>query len=444
MKLYNALTNTIEEFKSIHPKQVNMYVCGPTVYDYAHIGNARPIVVFDTLAKLFRVLGYDVEVVSNFTDVDDKIIQKAKQEGVDEKVVTTRYIEAYNQVREMLHAQLPDRTPRVTASMDEIIDFISQLEQRDYAYSIDGDVYFRVSKVSNYGVLSKQRIEDLLVGARIHENDKKENPLDFTLWKATQEGVKWGSPWSEGRPGWHTECVVMIQKEFNEPLIDIHGGGMDLKFPHHENEIAQAQALHQSHLANYWIHNGMVNIDGEKMSKSLGNVVWAKDFIAKLGGNVVRWLLLSTHYRAPLSISEETIETAQKEYERVVISLKQAYVMMQLAHKEISNEIDSLLFDPFIEAMEDDLNTQNAFMALFQAVKVLNQEVRQRSVNYQNVGKVLFTIEKILYVLGIDVNRIQLHKDDYELFAKWNEAKQAKHFEIADQFRKELMSKGLL
>lgn len=265
MKLFNSMNQTIEEFKPIHEHEVNMYVCGPTVYNYPHIGNARPIVVFDTLKRMFQALGYKVKMVSNYTDVDDKIIKVAKECGVSEKEITEKFIKAYNDDRLALHAMMPDAAPRVTETMDAIIAFIELLVKKGHAYEIDGDVYFRVNSVESYGKLSNQQIDDLMVGARIDENSKKENPLDFTLWKRTDEGIQWNSPWSVGRPGWHTECVVMINKEFHgEHTIDIHGGGMDLKFPHHENEIAQSRAAYETPIANYWIHNGMVNIDGEK------------------------------------------------------------------------------------------------------------------------------------------------------------------------------------
>lgn len=272
MKLYNSLSQQLETFKPIEAGKVSMYVCGPTVYNDPHIGNARPIVVFDTLKKTFEALDYEVTYVSNYTDVDDKIIKKASEEKVRETEITDRYIQAYQAVRHALHADDPQVSPRVTETMDHIIAYIQELIDQKAAYQVGGDVYFRVSHVSEYGQLSNQKIEDLLVGARIDQNDQKENPLDFTLWKATDQGVKWDSPWSKGRPGWHTECVVMIKDVFQKPHIDIHGGGLDLKFPHHENELAQCQAHDHEHLANYWLHNGMINVDGAKMAKSVGNV----------------------------------------------------------------------------------------------------------------------------------------------------------------------------
>lgn len=444
MKLFNSLHNKVEPFKSMNENEVNMYVCGPTVYNYPHIGNARPIIVFDTLKKTFEALGYKVKFVSNFTDVDDKIIKKAIEMNVDEKTITEHFINAYNADRSSLNADLPDITPKVTETMDEIIAFIKLLVDKGAAYEINGDVYFRVNKIDDYGQLSNQQVEDLMVGARIDENTSKENPLDFTLWKKTEEGIKWDSPWSKGRPGWHSECVVMINNEFHQHQIDIHGGGMDLKFPHHENEIAQSEAAYGTHIANYWLHNGMVNIDGEKMSKSLGNVIWVKDIVEKLGGNVVRWLMLSAHYRAPLNLNDQAVETAQTELEKIKTSLKQAYVKLGLAGIEINGSEDEVLWKEFLDAMSDDLNTPNAFKALFDTNKQLNAAVRTREIDYGRVASLIITIEKMLYVLGIKLERIVLSEEDKAVFDSWNHAKAEKDFEAADKYRAVLMERGLL
>lgn len=445
MKLFNSMKQKIEDFHPLHENEVHMYVCGPTVYNYPHIGNARPIVVFDTLKKTFQAIGYNVKMVSNYTDVDDKIIKVAKECGVSEAEITEKFIKAYNEDRLSLHAMMPDAAPRVTETMDAIIAFIKLLVEKGHAYEVDGDVYFRVNSVENYGSLSNQQIDDLIVGARIDENSKKENPLDFTLWKKTEEGIKWESPWSIGRPGWHTECVVMINKEFlGEHLIDIHGGGMDLKFPHHENEIAQSKAAYGTPIANYWIHNGMVNIDGEKMSKSLGNVIWAKDMIAKIGGNTLRWVMLSAHYRAPLNINEEAIETAKKELNRVATAMKQAYVKLAIENVDITEEYDETAWKPFIDAMQDDMNTPNAFAAVFEAVKSLNQLVRQRETDLQKVAKITVTLEKMMYVLGIDIPRVKMNEEDKELHRLWKAAVKEKDFEKADQYRAQLIEKGIL
>lgn len=445
MKLFNSLTNQIEEFKAIREKEVSMYVCGPTVYNYPHIGNARPIIVFDTFKKMFVASGYKVKYVSNYTDVDDKIINKAKEEGVSESVISQRYIEAYNEDRRRLHADMPDAAPKVTQSMDKIIKFIENLVNEGFAYEVEGDVYFRVNKVEEYGQLSNQRIDDLVVGARIDENSKKENPLDFTLWKKTEEGIKWESKWSSGRPGWHTECVVMIQNEFQSDKIDIHGGGLDLKFPHHENEIAQCCAHNHTNLANYWLHNGMVNIEGEKMSKSIGNVIWVKDIIDELGENVVRWMMLSTHYRAPLNLNDETIEATKIELEKVCKPLTQSYVKMELGNYTIQEELyEEALYIAFLDALQDDLNTPNAFQAVFEATKQLNASLRVRDIDFIKVNKIVIAIEKMLYVLGIYVDRTTLNEQDKEAFKLWKDAVSVKDFEKADQYRKLLQAKGLL
>ncbi|MGL5540314.1 MAG: cysteine--tRNA ligase, partial [Erysipelotrichaceae bacterium] len=369
MKLYNSLHNEIEEFKTLEKHKVSMYVCGPTVYNYPHIGNARPIVVFDTLRRLFMALGYEVTMISNYTDVDDKIINKALEEGCSEQVISERFIEAYNADRAGLHALAPTHAPKVTQTMDQIIAFIEALVAQGFAYEVEGDVYFRVANIADYGCLSNQNIEDLVVGARIESNQSKENPLDFTLWKKTDVGVAWDSPWSKGRPGWHSECVVMINDAFPSHHIDIHGGGMDLKFPHHENEIAQSQALYQNKIANYWLHNGMINIDGEKMSKSLNNVVWVKDLLAEFGGNVIRWLLVSAHYRAPLNLSDETLASAKVECEKTLATFKQASLPLALAEKE-HTDIRHALFDKFLDFMKDDLNTPNAMSVVFEMNKL--------------------------------------------------------------------------
>ncbi|WP_323611724.1 cysteine--tRNA ligase [Erysipelothrix enhydrae] len=445
MKLYNSKSNSLEEFKPIEEGKVSMYVCGPTVYNYAHIGNARPIVVFDLLRRVLETLGYDVKLVSNYTDVDDKIIKKASEEGVDESVISNRYIEAYEKVRKGLHADHVQATPKVTNTMPEIISFIQDLIDHDYAYASNGDVYFRVSKAEEYGAISSQNIDELMVGARIEENSNKENPLDFVLWKDTNDnGIKWDAPWGKGRPGWHTECVVMINSEFKQEIIDIHGGGQDLKFPHHENESAQCRALHNHDLANYWVHNAMLNIDGEKMSKSIGNVMWAQEFIDKLGENATRWLLMSTHYRLTLNITEDLVEQTHKELDRIFQGLNKAYIELEKLEFQIDTNYDELRFNQFMDAMSDDLNVANANVVLFDTVKQLNAVVRQREINASDVSKYIVTVEKMLDVLGISYTRIVLDEAARLLFKQWNEAKARKDFDDADRYRGELIERGLL
>ncbi len=444
MKIYNSMSMKLEEFQPLEEGKVSMYVCGPTVYNYPHIGNARPIVVFDTLKRTLQALGYEVKMVSNYTDVDDKIINVAKELGVSEKEVTDKFIKAYNDDRLALHAMMPDAAPRVTETMDAIIAFIALLVEKGYAYQVDGDVYFRVGKVNEYGSLSHQRIDDLIVGARIDENSKKENPLDFTLWKATDEGIQWDSPWSKGRPGWHTECVVMINDVFQRPLIDIHGGGMDLKFPHHENEIAQSRAAYGTSIARYWIHNGMININGDKMSKSLGNVLWAKDMIEQYGGNEIRWMMLSAHYRAPLNISEETLTNSQKEYERVSNSMKQGYVKLALNRACVEGELLNEYYQPFMDAMADDLNTPNALAAVFDVCKKLNTAIRQREMDQMLVASLLKTMQAMMQVLGIEIPKCCVGEEDCVLYETWRKAVKEKDFQKADVYRAQLMEKGIL
>ena len=443
IRLYNTKTLQIEDFKPIHEGHVDMYVCGPTVYNYAHIGNARPMIVFDVLKRLFEAEGYSVTYVSNFTDVDDKIIKKAAEENTTEAVIAQRYIDAYQEVRTLLNTELPDITPRVTETMDKIIDFIDQLVKTGHAYEANGDVYFSVESVPTYGEISHQHMDQLEAGARIETNDQKKNPYDFALWKKTDMGIKWNSPWGEGRPGWHTECVVMINDNIGD-CIDIHGGGMDLKFPHHENEAAQQEAMHGNTLANYWVHNAMVNIDGQKMSKSLGNTMWAKDVVLSLGTNLTRWLVSSVHYRKELNFSDETIETARKELDKVLTPLKQAYIKAALADDVMGDDYDKDSYRAFLDCLDDDMNTQNAYAVIFETVKKLNQTLRQREIDFAQVALYRNAVEKMLNVLGIVVDKPVIGETEKELFAKWNQAKADKDFDSADKYRNELAEKGLL
>ena len=443
IRLYNTKTLQIEDFKPIHEGHVDMYVCGPTVYNYAHIGNARPMIVFDVLKRLFEAEGYSVTYVSNFTDVDDKIIKKAAEENTTEAVIAQRYIDAYQEVRTLLNTELPDITPRVTETMDKIIEFIDKLVKTGHAYEANGDVYFSVESVPTYGEISHQHLDQLEAGARIETNDQKKNPYDFALWKKTDMGIKWNSPWGEGRPGWHTECVVMINDNIGD-CIDIHGGGMDLKFPHHENEAAQQEAMHGNTLANYWVHNAMVNIDGQKMSKSLGNTMWAKDVVLSLGTNLTRWLVSSVHYRKELNFSDETIETARKELDKVLTPLKQAYIKAALANYVMGDDYDKESYRAFLDCLDDDMNTPNAYAVIFETVKKLNQTLRQREIDFAQLTLYSNAVEKMLNVLGIVVDKPVIGETEKELFAKWNQAKADKDFDSADKYRNELAEKGLL
>lgn len=445
MKVFNTLTNKKEEFVPIREGEVSIYVCGPTVYNHAHIGNTRPLIVFDVLRRTFEYLNYKVTFVSNFTDVDDKIIKAAKEEGITERELTDKYIQAYNDVRSGLNLLFPTYSPRVTETMGPIIQFIKDLVDTGYAYEVDGDVYFRVTKIKEYGMLSGIRIEDLIAGAseRVDDNDKKESTTDFALWKKTDEGIQFDSPWSKGRPGWHTECVVMINDIFNEGRIDIHGGGQDLKFPHHENEIAQSMAYHHHPIAGIWMHNQMININNEKMSKSLGNVLWAKDLLKELGCNVYKWLMLSTHYRNPLNFTDEVLENVKKEVAKVENILKQASLYLQVNHC-LENEFCKESVDEMVDALADDLNTSLALSMILGQVKVLNQLMRVREKDNQQISIGYQTLIRMLDVMGFVHPTKELTNDEIDLYNLWMAEKAQKNFEKADQLRSELQEKGII
>ena len=447
MRLFNTLTNKKEEFKPIEEGKVSIYICGPTVYNHAHIGNTRPMVVFDVLRRTFEYLGNDVTFVSNYTDVDDKIIKAAKAEGITEKELTDKYIKAYEDVRAGLNIEDPTYKPRVTETMPEIIDFIQALIDKGYAYEVDGDVYFRATKVKEYGMLSGIKVEDLIAGASdrtLSEDDKKkESTTDFALWKKTNEGIQFDTPWSKGRPGWHTECVVMINKLFKDGKIDIHGGGQDLKFPHHENEIAQSMAYNGHPIANYWMHNQMINIDGEKMSKSLGNVLWAKDLIVEFGCNVFKWLMLSTHYRNPLNMTDDVIAGVRKEVSKVENATKNASLYLQVNHVP-AHDYKKETVDAMVNALEDDLNTSLALTQVLDQVKVLNQVMRVREKDNDVIATEYATLVKMGDVLGFLFEGTKLSEEDIALYEQWNAYKKEKNFDEADRVRKELTERGIL
>lgn len=447
MRLFNTLTNKKEEFKPIEEGKVSIYICGPTVYNHAHIGNTRPMIVFDVLRRTFEYLGNDVTFVSNYTDVDDKIIKAAKAEGITEKELTDKYIKAYEDVRAGLNIEDPTYKPRVTETMPEIIDFIQALIDKGYAYEVDGDVYFRVTKVKEYGMLSGIKVEDLIAGASdrtLSEDDKKkESTTDFALWKKTNEGIQFDTPWSKGRPGWHTECVVMINKLFKDGKIDIHGGGQDLKFPHHENEIAQSMAYNGHPIANYWMHNQMINIEGIKMSKSLGNVLWAKDKIVEFGCNVFKWLMLSTHYRNPLNMTDKVIVGVRKEVSKVENATKNASLYLQVNHVP-AHDYKKETVDAMVAALEDDLNTSLALTQILDQVKVLNQVMRVREKDNDVIATEYATLVKMGDVLGFLFEGTKLSEEDIALYEEWNAYKKEKNFDEADRVRKELTERGIL
>lgn len=452
MKLYNSLTNKLEEFNSIEDGKVSIYVCGPTVYNYIHIGNARPIVTFDVLRNYFDFLGYEVLFVSNFTDVDDKIIKKAIESGKTENEITKKFIDAYNEDLKRLNVSNPNITPKATEYINQMIEYIKELINKGFAYEVNGNVYFRVSKLPIYGELSNQKLENLQAGARIEENKEKENPSDFTLWKKTSEGINWDSPFSKGRPGWHTECVCIINDIFNSK-IDIHAGGSDLKFPHHENEIAQSQALHNHSIANFWLHNGRLNLDNEKMSKSLGNVILVKDLLNEISVNEFKYLLLSTQYRQPLNYNSELLSQAKKNINKISTTLKQLSINSQILDSSDKVIEDDILIsnvdnyyttniNEFMSHMDNDLNTPNVITLIHKLVKEANKFIRAKEDVYANCVYLLLT--DIFKVLGFEFNVLKLTEDDIFNYKSWLDARANKNFELADNLRDTLSSRGIL
>ena len=438
MKIYNSLTNKIEDFKPIKENEVTMYVCGPTVYNYVHIGNMRPVITFDMVYKYFKYLGYKVNYASNFTDINPKIITMAKELGITEREVANKFIEAYLNDLKNYNCSDIDERPTVIDHLDDIFNFITKLIEKDYAYVKDGDVYFRVSKIKDYGILSNQNISELEAGSRVDIDNKKEDPLDFALWRKTDEGEQFDSPWGKGIPGWHTECVVMINSIFGKK-IDIHGGGVDLKFPHHENEIAQSMALNENHLANYWMHNGHINVDGEKMSKSLGNFILAKDFLKMHNANLIKIALFKTHYRLPLNFTDELFNEANNIDNKIYNALKSAKLLLVLNDAHLI--INSVKDQKFEEYMNDDFNTPNVITYLLELLKELNIEIRQKGEN------VLLLYNKILMItniLGLVYDLPDITKEDVENYNKWQEYRKEKDFEKADIYRNKLIEKNII
>ena len=444
VKLFNSLTNKVEVFKPLKEGEITCYVCGPTVYNYVHIGNMRPVVVFDILRRLFLELGYKVTFISNFTDIDDKVIKQAHIENISEKEVAEKYIAAFEDNREAIHSLKPTYQPRVTETMPLIIKFIQDLIDKGYGYEIDGDVYFRVSKISDYGCLSNMKVEDLMEGARIDVNSSKESPLDFALWKKTDDGIQFDSPWSKGRPGWHSECVVMINSLVEGGRIDIHGGGFDLKFPHHENEIAQEQALKGHKIASYWMHNGFVNIDNVKMSKSLGNVKLATEYISHFGGNAVRYILINSYYRTPVNFSDQLLEDASKEIEKITATYSKLAVNLQMKDISLDTFEGKEDIDAFIKALCSDLNTPNALTELYRVIKEGNIALRQNPSDEQKIKQVFFTLKKMLSILGLAIEYPRLTQEDKDNLDKWNEAKRNKDFALADVYRAKLIERKII
>ncbi|MCQ2087044.1 MAG: cysteine--tRNA ligase [Bacilli bacterium] len=442
INFYNSLTNKVEEFVPQHEGKVSMYVCGPTVYNYPHIGNMRPVVIFDTLRRFLTYVGYEVTYVSNFTDVDDKIINAAKAQNITEKELSEFFIGEFKKNTTGIGSMVPNITPKVTEYIQAIINYVDNLVKIGAAYVVDGDVYFRVSKIKDYGALSGINTEDLIAGARVEENSKKESPLDFALWKKTTEGINWDSPWGKGRPGWHTECCVMIDTIFPDHYIDIHGGGYDLKFPHHENEIAQAEATHNNKIAKFWMHNGFINFDGEKMSKSLGNVVYAKDMIERVGGVVTRLVILNTHYRMPVNFTEDTVKAAAQEVNKMVMAYKQAALALQTNGYNLQEGKPNM--EKFVSALADDLNTANALSELYNVVKETNQLLRTRPIDFGKLNNNFKTLTDMFYCLGLDIKYVSLTDEYKKLYEEYNQSKANKDFAKSDELRKVLIEKGIM
>lgn len=450
MQIFNSYTRKKEEFKTIKDGLVTMYVCGPTVYNRMHLGNVRPQVSFDILRRYLIFKGYHVDFVSNFTDVDDKIINKANEEGVDINTISKRYIESVKEDYEKLGVyKYPIEHPTCTEHMDDIIDFIKGLIDKGFAYESNGSVYFRVRKLKEYGTLSNRNIEELEVGARIEENSEKEDPLDFTLWKEKKPGEPyWDSPWSEGRPGWHIECSTMIKSRFGS-TIDIHAGGEDLKFPHHENEIAQSEALNDAPLAHYWMHNGMINIDNIKMSKSLGNFFYANEFIENEGAEVLRFFILNAHYRKPLNYSKDVIASIKSVINRLRNSKKRLQSLIDQNSGEnagencdIIKQIDAIR-SSLIEHMDDDLDTPDAVTDWISLSKLINTELDENTpLDVLNHAKKLF--DDFVLIFGVIEDEDESLDIDIENMIHERElARKNKDYKRADEIRDELKAKGI-
>ena len=442
IQLYNSLTNKKEPFVPIVPGKVSMYVCGPTVYNYIHVGNARPAIAFDTVRRYLTYRGYEVKYVLNFTDVDDKIIRTANELGEDTETLTNRYIEAYLADTGALNVQPADVHPRVTDTMEEIIEFIRQLETEGFAYESEGDVYFRTKKFETYGELSQQSIEDLRAGSRVDVGEKKEDPLDFVLWKAAKpDEPSWDSPWGKGRPGWHIECSAMAKKHLGA-TIDIHAGGHDLKFPHHENEIAQSEACNHAKFANYWLHNGFINIENEKMSKSLGNFLLVHEALKEVDPMVLRFFMLSVHYRHPINYSRELIEQAANGWSRI----KEAYQNIEYRlsvtaglwepSESMERKLESIKA-AFIESMDDDINTANAVTVLFDLAREANIYAKADHVAKGTLEQVLSLFDELTGVLGLTLaeEKELLDTEIDQLIQERNDARAARNFARADEIR---------
>ncbi len=447
IKLYNSLTRKKEEFKPVEEGKVRMYSCGPTVYNYFHIGNARPFIIFDSLRRFMEYMGYEVTFVQNFTDIDDKMIKRANEEGVTVKELADRFIEEYFKDAGALGIKCATVHPRATEHIDAIVELIKTLEDKGYAYNVNGDVYFRVKKFAPYGKLSHQPLENLEAGARIDVGEQKEDPMDFALWKAQKEGEPaWESPWGMGRPGWHIECSAMANKYLGK-TIDIHSGGMDLIFPHHENEVAQSEAANGCQFANYWLHNGYINVDNRKMSKSLGNFFTVRDVVKEFDPEVIRFFMLSAHYRNPINFSHDLLTQAKSGLERIYTCMSNLEFMAKNSAEGTADVSDKLqgFKQKFIAAMEDDINTADAVAAIFDIVYFANTEINGDS-GKKACEDTLSLIRELGGVLGVlgTVKEEVLDSDIEDMIEKRNEARKAKDFKTADEIRDKLKEMGIV
>ena len=450
MKIYNTLTRQKEEFVPVHPGKVGMYVCGPTVYNYIHIGNARPMIIFDTVRRYFEYKGYEVNYVSNFTDVDDKIIKKANEEGVTATEIAERYIKECKQDMEALNIKPATHQPRATEEIGGMIKMIQTLIKKGHAYEVDGTVYFKTRSFKDYGKLSKKNIDDLEAGHReikVTGEEGKEDPLDFVLWKPKKEGeIAWDSPWGEGRPGWHIECSEKSKKYIGD-TIDIHAGGEDLIFPHHENEIAQSEACNGEKFANYWMHNGFLNINNKKMSKSAGNFFTVREIGEKYPLQVIRFFMLSAHYRTPLNFSDTLVESAKTGLDRILTAID---LCREMSAKEETGSLSKEETEHFAnievleDAMEDDFNTADAVSAIFEIVRESNSTVKDFSADYAK--KILKVLEDLCSVLGIETTKEEeiLDEEIEKLIEERQAARKNKDFARADEIRDQLLEQGIV
>ena len=455
LKIYNTLTRKKEEFHPVHPGVVNMYVCGPTVYNYIHIGNARSAIAFDTVRRYLEYIGYQVNYVSNFTDVDDKMIKAAHEQGITVPELADKYIKAFMEDTNAINIEPATMHPRATENIPEIIDFVQKLIDKGYAYVVDGDVYYRARKFKNYGQLSGQSIDDLEVGASEHvsadEVGKKEDPMDFALWKAAKPGeISWDSPWGAGRPGWHIECSVMSTK-YLDNTIDIHAGGQDLEFPHHENEIAQSEAATGKKFVNYWMHNGFVTIgkDNEKMSKSLHNFITVHDIIKHVDPQVLRFFMATTQYRRPIQYSEANLTDAKNNLEHIQNAYNNLEYRKNDAHDGSEIHVQSKLSDfkeHFIEAMNDDINVQNGIAVVYELVKYANVYAKQASVNQDDIADIQKLLQELLSIFGVKIVATGQIDDDaiQQLIDQRNEARRNKDFALSDKIRDDLKAQGII